>query len=174
MNTKDKVIMLGLAEYEAEIYITLEDLALNNKVLNVIDLEYLTGNIDGRYNCWGFTAFSMGWDYELAWWGAKEMNALLETHSEKVDIPRKGDIAVYRDTFCNELMHTAIVISNEYCGSGDPMDPMIIHKPGMHRLEITWAEHTRKGYNVFTTGRCTLDFYRPILGEIPEQIELPF
>jgi len=100
------------------------------------------------YNCWGFTAYALGWENQVRWIRQSEMEKLLSICSEPVNEVNGlmvGDIAVFKDSL--GLCHTAVLIKTA--------PQTFIHKNGRDEIDVSTSEEM---------GNC----YRCIYGEIKE------
>ena len=119
------------------------------------------------YNCWGFTAYVLGWTGRLRWLEMESMDSMLAQFSRPLKSGERvepGDIAVYRGPWSwdgddynkDELLHTAVVVSRE--------KQLLIHKPGECPLELQNFDGVLEGSE--TTEHKTYDgideFRRPI------------
>lgn len=105
-------------------------------------------NHEWNYNCWGFVAAEHAFISTFCWLTAKKMDAILETETVHVEVPRIGDIAVFRDLkHSNTLTHTVLI----YAVDTNRSNIKVIHKPGDDPLELTTLSDT--GYYTFTEYR---------------------
>lgn len=102
---------------------------------------------ESYFNCWNFTAFTLGWTKELSWFSCYTMDKLLEEKSYRIpkDKIRAGDIVVYRSY---GLEHTALIL--------DPEKKTIIHKDGCFPIELNKYNNVYRG--------CRITFQRPKKG----------
>ena len=117
-------------------FISYQNLKMAATILGNKKLVYQSNRekLDKRqhaYNCWNFTAFTLGWTNELEWFSSNRMNNLLKTNSYPVSKKnlKAGDIVVYRsEEIYNCLDHTALIL--------DPKKKTIIHKDGSLPVEL--------------------------------------
>ena len=97
------------------------------KAQNLIDSDIYP---DQCYNCWGFVSRQNNFVSSYKWVDINDMEHYLETKTFHIEVPRIGDIAVFRDEY--ELTHTAIV----YAVGKTKSDIKLIQKPGDWNLEL--------------------------------------
>jgi hypothetical protein len=182
----------------AKIEAILNELKEDNIIQNALDPKFY---IRKSFNCWGFTAYALGWDKYLTWYDQDDIEQLLDTRSIEISVPRKGDVVVYRDlsfrhyrdedrglyasnfwvdaepvqpTGNYDLLHTAIIIGDKGLGNNTAK---ILQKPGTQRLEITTIQGAQEEYAGYCRGRrCEVSFRRPINIPLDQQLclELEF
>lgn len=96
-----------------------------------------------NYNCWGFTAYVLGWTDHAFWLIPSTIEHYLKIGSRKVRVPKIGDIVVWRSkkgqrTFID---HTAIIT-----GVHSDSSNQIIHKPGGLELQLMPQREVNKLY----------------------------
>ena len=143
----------------------LNELVKDPEMVETIDWYEAEQSAD--YNCWGFTAYILGWTRGLRWLEMESMDSMLALLSRPLrsdELVEPGDIAVYRgpwewdgdEYYEDELLHTAVVVSRE--------KQLLIHKPGELPLELQNFEGVLEGST--TTEEKTYggidEFRRPI------------
>lgn len=95
------------------------------------------------YNCWGFTAYAFGWTNDLFWLNPDSIEEYLISYSRKVNVPKIGDIVVWRSRKGKRAFidHTAIIT-----GVHSDSSNQILHKPGGLALELMPQEKVNKLY----------------------------
>ena len=126
----------------------LVDSALSNIKTKVLNTKSLPRK--SSYNCWGFTAAAVGWIDKPIWIMSFTMEDLMRRNSRKVNVPKCGDIIVFRDE--DRLKHTAII--TQLGGS----DNQIVHKPGQCALEVLSERFVSEKYKNY--GRVA-EYRRP-------------
>jgi len=101
---------------------------INNALSNIKDKIALkkAPRLDRyEYNCWGYTARTMGWIKKTRWVEDVDMQKLLNSKSIVVDESevQEGDILVL--TYNGSLAHTAVFTNVSAEG-----EKMFVHKPG--------------------------------------------
>lgn len=96
------------------------------------------------YNCWGFTAYYLGWIEEPTWMCDYEIEDLLSKKTVDIIEPVVSDIAVFHSYTWEEgrIEHTGVMMPSQYADK-----PMILHKPGACPLEIGSIEAAVKTYH---------------------------
>lgn len=90
---------------------------------------------NGKYNCWGFTAFILGWNSRLEWLDEDEIEYFIEEYTVPIakEELKPSDVLVYR-YFDGIISHTAVMV--------DPDSGIFVHKPGSMTLELQNIEGT--------------------------------
>lgn len=124
----------------------------NEHTEGLLQIAYRTDNTyphRGCFNCWGFTLFMHGELPEPKWVDdARMMQYLRQLPQVQYGELQPGDIIAYFEEVGRHrefLIHTAIYLS----------DDVIVHKPGMRKLEISHA------FKNCYAGNATIRYYRP-------------
>ena len=92
------------------------------------------------YNCWSLTSFLNGWEKNVYWMDEDEIEEHLKNHTQRIRVPKVGDIVEFRTRNANEythrngIMHTAII--TQIITKGKKRKIICVHKPGSGRLEV--------------------------------------
>jgi len=120
-------------------FISYKNLKMAGRILKTSRLTSNVHNFRQKqnfFNCWNFTAFTLGWTKKLKWFSSKTMEKLLINNSYRISNKKlkAGDIVVYRNYY--SLDHTALIL--------DPKKKTIIHKDGYKPIELN---NYKKLYN---------------------------
>jgi len=93
-----------------------------------------TNHETNEFNCWGYTALSLGWISKPKWLSPEAMMAYIERNTREISPEEAtiGDIVALYLKSDGELEHTAIVIGGD----------VVIQKAGSCPIEVTHT-HTR-------------------------------